>query len=412
MTELDIKSILNNKNIKSDNFIIKKHNGLYLIKYNKSALNDNNIHTLGLHRSVITDGEKILSFAPPKSVNYNQFIVDNIYNYCNITEFIDGTMINVFYNTSNINENGENEPKWELATRSNIGANCRFNLNSNKTFREMFYEACVPCGTPISDFFNKLNINYSYSFVLQHPENRIVHKIGKPLIYLTNIYESKDKCVNDKHLLYLSDNYKEQHYISDHIKYPRNIKDMYPNVSNWEYINLLCSGEQTGYELQGFVITNDRNERTKIRNIDYEKIKRLRGNSPKLQFQFLELYKNNEVHKYLYYFPENINDIKEYKRVFYRWTEKFYHLYIDCFIEKKKQLKDCPFEYKPLLYYLHKHYLEELKPYNKKVNFTYIKEYIKHIPTEKIMFSMNYKHRTLSKTLNIKPIESQTLQPI
>ena len=132
MTELDIKSILNNENIdiNSDNFIIKKHNGLYLIKYNKSALNDSNTHTLGLYRSVITDGKKILSFAPPKSVNYNSFIVNNEYNDCNITEFIDGTMINVFYNTSSINKNGKSEPKWEIATRSNIGANCRFNLNS------------------------------------------------------------------------------------------------------------------------------------------------------------------------------------------------------------------------------------------------------------------------------------------
>ena len=92
---------------------------------------------------------------------------------------------------------------------------------------------------------------------------------------------------------------KENFYISDHINYPRNIKDIYPNVSKWEYINLLCSGQQTSFELQGFVITNNKNERTKIRNIEYEKIRRLRGNSPKLQFQFLELYKKNEVNKYI-----------------------------------------------------------------------------------------------------------------
>ena len=411
MTELDIKSILNNENIdiKSDNFIIKKHNGLYLIKYNKSALNDSNTHTLGLYRSVITDGKKILSFAPPKSVNYNSFIVNNEYNDCNITEFIDGTMINVFYNTSSINKNGKSEPKWEIATRSNIGANCRFNLNSKKTFREMFYDACVPSGTPISDFFNRLNKSYCYSFVLQHPENRIVYPVKYPHLYLTNIYEFDNNIVKEISFMYTFSNIcKENIYISDHIKYPRNIKYMYPNVSNWEYINLLCSGQQTSFQLQGFVITNDRNERTKIRNIEYEKIKRLRGNSPKLQFQFLELYKNNNVHKYLHYFPENSNNFTEYKRLFYRWTETFYHLYIDCFIEKKKYLKNCPFEYKPLLYHLHKHYLEELKPVDKKVNFTYIKEYIKHIPTEKIMFSMNYKHRGLNKTININSIEAES----
>jgi hypothetical protein len=392
MTELDIKQILTGEH---SDYKIKNHKGLYVIKYNKSALNNENVTSLGLFRSVITDGEKILSFAPPKSINYNSFIVQNNFSECNITEFIDGTMINVFYNEKNMNENNEIEPKWELATRSNIGANCRFNLRSKKSFRDMFYEACVPTGEEVSDFFNKLNKEYSYSFVLQHPENRIVHKITQPRLYLTNIYKFEENIVQPV-------NYKNIHIsMSEHIKHPRNITEIYPNISNWEYINLLCSGEQIGFELQGFIITNNKNERTKIRNIEYEKIKRMRGNNPKLQYQFLELYKQNKLNDYLYYFPENFNTIEEYKNSFYTWSEQLYNLYIDCFIERKIHLKDCPFEYKPLLYELHKHYIEVLRPSNNKVNFTFIKKYIKTIPTEKIMFSMNYKYRELKNKNNL-----------
>jgi len=380
MTVLDIKTVLKSNN---NDYIIKKHNGLYLIKYNKSSLNETNIQTLGLFRSVITDGENILSFAPPKSINYNTFNVDNHFADSQISEFIDGTMINVFYN-------GE----WELATRSNIGANCRFNLNSKKTFREMFFEACVPEGTQPIEFLNKLNKEYSYSFVLQHPENRIVHKIDFPQLYLTNIYKCSNNTVEELDFLYdFTAISKEKFYISDHIKYPRNIKEIFPNMTEWTYINLLCSGQQTDFNLQGFVIYNENNERTKIRNIDYEIVKRLRGNSPKLQFQFLELYKKNKLKEYLNYFPENSNVFMQYQNEFYKWTETFYNLYIDCFIEKKKQLKNCQYEFKPLLYELQKHYFEELRPNNKKVNFTFMKEYVKTIPTKRLMFSINYKYK-------------------
>lgn len=386
MTVVDINEALHSK---SNNYIVKNYCGLYLIKYNKQMLTDDNISTLGLFRSIITDGKKILSFAPPKSRNYNHFIVQNEFDKCHITEFIDGTMINVFYNTSNLNKNGKSQPKWEIATRSNIGANCRFNLNSKKTFREMFFDACVPEGEDFTNFFNKLNKKYSYSFVLQHPENRIVHKILTPQLYLTNVYENNETTVNEISIL---DN-KESYIISDHIKVPRSISEVYPSVDNWEYINLLCSGEQTSFDLQGFIIENDKNERTKIRNIEYEKIKRMRGNSPKLQYQFLELYKKNKVKDYLSYFPEHKELFSQFQKNFYSWTETFYHHYIDCFIEKKKYLRDCQFEFKPLLYYLQQHYLVDLKPNNKKVNFTYLKQYVKGIPTEKIMFSMNYNHR-------------------
>ena len=153
MTVIDIKKVLDSD---SDDYIIKQYCGLYLIKYNKHSLTHDNVSTLGLFRSVITDGERILSFAPPKSQNYNNFIVNNDFQDCHISEFIDGTMINVFYNTSNINKNGKSSPKWEIATRSNIGANCRFNLNSKKTFREMFYDAICISNHTDSDFFDKL----------------------------------------------------------------------------------------------------------------------------------------------------------------------------------------------------------------------------------------------------------------
>ena len=108
-------------------------------------------------------------------------------------------MINVFYD--NINS------VWEISTKSSVGGNILFfndiknylhffgnNSNDidssnleyykNITFRSMFFEACNQ-----SNFnLETLDRRYSYTFVMQHPYNRIVTPITVPLIYLVKIY--------------------------------------------------------------------------------------------------------------------------------------------------------------------------------------------------------------------------------
>ena len=50
-------------------------------------------------------------------------------------------MINCFYYKN----------EWLIATRSNIGANCKFQLQNEPTFREMFYDAMNQCKLDFSD---------------------------------------------------------------------------------------------------------------------------------------------------------------------------------------------------------------------------------------------------------------------
>ena len=70
-------------------------------------------------RSVIIRDNKVVCYSPSKSVNYELFKenyenIENIY----IEDFIDGTMINVFWDV--VNET------WEIATRSTVGGNIIF----------------------------------------------------------------------------------------------------------------------------------------------------------------------------------------------------------------------------------------------------------------------------------------------
>ena len=76
-----------------------------MIKYDKKYINNENINTLGKYRSIIFDKDKIVAFFSPKSLRFtNNFKMDQL----KITEFYEGTMINLFF----YNE------KWEIATKA------------------------------------------------------------------------------------------------------------------------------------------------------------------------------------------------------------------------------------------------------------------------------------------------------
>jgi hypothetical protein len=135
-TYADVAKLVTDKNYaKSKNIMVKKQNDLYVLKYSKYGLNNENIGTLGLFRSVITDGKSLLAFSPPKSISFASFTEKFVKDECIAEEFIEGTMINCFYY----------KDQWMISSRWDIGANSSFYQDHNITFRSMFLEAMVAC---------------------------------------------------------------------------------------------------------------------------------------------------------------------------------------------------------------------------------------------------------------------------
>ena len=123
-----------------------KISNLVLIKYNKTDLNEDNVNTLGLFRSVIVDSvsNKVVSYSPPKSVNHYDFYENNSFeSLSSVEEYIEGTMINVYWN--------ERIGDWDLATKSNIGARCHYNVMIKETFRYMFLDVMNKVGLEFED---------------------------------------------------------------------------------------------------------------------------------------------------------------------------------------------------------------------------------------------------------------------
>tara|TARA_B100001063_G_scaffold52620_1_gene46544 strand:+ start:1045 stop:2226 length:1182 start_codon:yes stop_codon:yes gene_type:complete len=380
MKVIDLKNLSQNID-----FTVKNFGNYNIIKYKKEKLNNDNIKDLGLLRSIITDGKKILCMAPPKSVYFDVFTKENKIEDCYFEEFIEGTMINVFWD-STIDD-------WNIATKSNIGAKCKYNVNSTKTFRYMFLDAMNSCGLE----FSQLNKNLIYSFVVQHPDNRIVIPIIKSTLYLIAAYsimidEQGDQIVEKKNNVMLLNVNNVKRYEFNEIQ--SKFGDTWQRVKN--YFN----DDMLDYKTHGIVVYNSKGERMKIRSKNYEKIKMLKGNTPKIQFHYYYLRQNGLVKDFLLYYPEYKDEFRVLRRDLHKFTEKLYQYYIDCYIKKQKKVKEYPYNFKTHMFNLHKIYFEELKPNKKFVNKQVVIDYINTLHPAKLMYSINHvynKHKLEEK---------------
>ena len=177
---LDGIHINNNNNIKKTILIHKswaKNNKVYnILKYDKKLLTYDMIESIGLWRSVVCSNKKINVFSPPKTENINIFMYKYREEECIAQEFIEGTMINLFYD--------KDIEKWEIASKSSVGATITF-FKDQPTFSELFYDICTTLDIQLDNFSK----DYSYSFVMQHPQNRFVIPIVEKRLYLIAMYQ-------------------------------------------------------------------------------------------------------------------------------------------------------------------------------------------------------------------------------
>jgi len=360
----------------------KNNQNMYkIINYEKLQISHDNISTTGLFRSVILNKNgDLVCFSPPKSIQTDTFIK----NYPEIgpdivaREFVEGTMINVFWDPSVGLTGG-----WEIATRNTIGATSKFFKSANsKTFRDMFLEAAQKNNL----ILECLNRNYCYSFVLQHPENRIVVPFSEPQLYLVAMYfiyrEKFQVAVQPLEDI-------APFFTNTTIKFPR----VYEEKTYSELIDKYAS-MNTDYNTLGFVLINKlTDERAKIRNPVYEQVRQLRGNQPKMQFQYLCLRKEGKVKDFLKFYPENKKDFSNFRDQVHLFTDTLLTNYISCYIKKEKPLKEFPEQFRTHMFKIHKMYMEDLKEKKMYVNNTVVINYVNDIAPAKLMYSLNFHMR-------------------
>ena len=372
----------NNSNILKLNKVYCNNKKYTVITYDKKNLTSDLINSYGLCRSVILNSNnEVVSFAPPKSILLDDFIskYGEVKENIRAEEFIEGTMINVFWD-STIGENGY----WEISTRNTVGAASSFYKNTNSiSFRSMFFEAAHANNLILEN----LNKSYCYSFVLQHPQNRIVVPFTRPNLYLVAIYHIVNSYMGNP-MIYPADILQAKNFDW----FGATIK--FPEIYNFEkYSDLIekYASMNTSYDKVGVVLHNVATcERCKIRNPVYEKVRILRGNQPKLEYQYLFLRKEGKVSEYLKFFPEHKKDFSGFRDKVHLFTGTLFSSYISCYIKKEKPLIEFSEQYRTHMFNIHKQYLNELKEKKMVVTNAIVIQYVNNLHPSLLMHSINY----------------------
>ena len=313
--------IKSNKENLHQNITTFNNQDYIVMKYDKEYIDATNWNSLGLIRSVIIKNDKLLCFSPPKSIlgNFNKIKIHLDDSRHTFEEFIDGTMINIFWDND-----------WVISTKSIVGANNRFftsGLHSTQeTFNWMFTDTLYQKENPKeptinsiprytdwkqSDFYKHLqqqDKSMCFSFVMQHPNNRIVVPISEPDIYLVAVYKIIDNaemivdtlCVDN-----IGGSFPE--YVKIPKKYSYNEGVSIINDINSKY----------GFKYKGIVIIDTHvGSRGKIVNPEYNRIKQLKNNQANLKIQYYDLVKRSQINYYLKYFSE-------YKQYFDKYTVQY-----------------------------------------------------------------------------------------
>tara|TARA_B100001123_G_C15314950_1_gene1025800 strand:- start:2076 stop:3131 length:1056 start_codon:yes stop_codon:yes gene_type:complete len=332
---------------KKEGYKVVKYKNLILVKnYYDKPLNfkENNEYWKMYCRGVIIDKNtnKIVCLPPVKSIEVD-ITKDFTFAGGEIQYLIDGTMINLFYN----------KDQWLISTRGEIGGYNKW-LN-NKSFKQMFEECC-------DIDYNNLDKQCSYSFVMRHKENRNISSIRENEIYLVEVYKFGENI----------DRLKIE-------EYPDNIQ----KINNEPLINI--ENAFTNYEIKGYTI-KEGNMRFKITNPSFEKVKELKPNMNNHLLNYIELRKSGDLKKYLRYFPEHSKLFECYRNEIHTFTNNLYNSYKDTFIFKKKDKKEIPYHFKPLLTEIHKNYLKTKNP----TKWEDIKSYIHNLNSKRLIFALNY----------------------
>jgi len=363
---VESKKILENKGL-----IVTEYDDSYLIKYNKN-ISDMSDEEVRCCRGLILEkgSNKLLCVPPFKSIKFEDFsniipkLSDTIYE-----EFIDGTMINLHW-----------YKEWVISTRSRQGADC--NWFSNKTFSELFSESSSNLNC------ENLDKNFCYTFVLQHPDNRIVKEYKNPEITLVNVRKLDG----------------DEYYDIDLEKVKKDLENENISINipkRYNFDNFMVAMDFVNaqdYEFQGLVLKYN-GFRSKIRNSKYNRVKYLRGNTRNMKFNYLQLRHSNDLNNFVDYFPEYTEEFEEYKKELYNTTKQLWDLYQKYYISvDKNKLKktDMPYEYRPLCFSLHGIYLSRKQNgVSCKIQWKDVKNFFNNLPAAKQLFVINYKYKRI-----------------
>jgi hypothetical protein len=318
----------------------------------------------GLFRSVAWDttNNRPVCMAPAKA---NQGSIPLNMTFTSIQDFLDGVMIQAFVTAL--------DPTiLKIRSRTKMGANNSF--YSKKTFNEMFSEclAATPVRTTdtllmhLRETMSVANATSAFaSFVLQHPEHRIVEKLHSPDLNIVHV-----GTVSENGRVTLLEQSSEWLPPLRRLQIPS-----YPikTFHTEEDIQSLMrrTAVQNGFRWQGLVFKDANGSRWRLRSPGYMLLRTLRGAEANSVDRFLRLRNEGKVTEYLKHYADERKEFWDYETALRQRTSNALEAYIAVHKAHLLKFSELPVEYKPVVHLLHVEYLNTLRSQKQTVQLSH-----------------------------------------
>lgn len=321
-----------------------------VIRYVK-GVSDTKMAHVPWFRSVIWDTEthRPICVAPPKAESTPVPTGDS--TELMVQDFMDGVMINVFHN-----KNGD----FRVASRTQIGAGGTF--YSKKTFLELFQDAIAKNGLNLDGLKAFFPQGTFGSFLLQHPEHRIVSRAREPCAWF--IHQGKVSDDGEVTICQSLEAARKAFGVPSLYQAP----NTYPvpgfkTDADLQSFFRSCA-ETKGWFWQGLVFKDGQGHRWRMRNDKYLYLRELRGSEATSVERFLRLRTQHKISEYLKHYGEERAAFGNFEQKLRAATQDVFQAYCTIHKSHEKKLADVPKPIQPFVFRLHGHYLEHLKPAN------------------------------------------------
>ncbi len=379
---------------------------LAMIRYVKECSNMDLVH-VGAFRSVVWNIAtntpiSVSAFKSAKGEGLPPFTAD-----ITMEEFVDGVMIAQFWDVTT--------GRWRIHTRSMMDAECHY--YSKRSFADLFAEgvaATYGTETPLTD---RLEKDVTYTWILQHAENRIVCPVQKPRVVLVAAYrigtdatlsvaptpagvvtprqyfsKAADATVGRIDMTPVLDvigmvNRAEHDQESTlHDMAPGYVPVDVPGV-----VSMIAS-MRGSVRYQGVVFrsSSDPFGRWKVRSQVYNRVRKMRGNTARRDFLWMDLWSKGALEEYLKFYPEERRPSTD---LINRWkaiTQTVYKIYVDAFKARTMDRSTIPAKFRPFVYGLHNLYMTSLKPAHKPLDWHATLRWMNERDTAQKIFVLNW----------------------
>jgi hypothetical protein len=320
-------------------------------------------------RSVIWDTvtNRPVCVAPPKAENTEPPTGEDI--KLSIQDFLDGTMINAFISSD--------EPtRLQIASRTQLGAGGTF--YSEKTFGDLFDEALTQMGydsrADLASVLSKPSHEETatfFSFLLQHPEHRVVSRPRVPKLFLVHtgsVSKNGSITITEKTPDSLS-SFQIQPYPMTGFKKQSDLDSFFKGLV-----------DSKGWFFQGLTLKDGAGRRWRIRNENYLTLRALRGSEATSTDRFLRLRSEGKVVEYLKHYSEDRQIFWDLEQKLRAMTKTVFDSYCEVHKAHAKKLADLPKSIQPCVFRLHSLYLSDLKPQSQSVLMKHAVEIVNKMP--------------------------------